>query len=433
VEAFALKSSVATLLAVVLLAGCGRTKPPAAVPQAGKAAAVKVQPAQAGPIADSVETTGEVVALTSVAIMSTIEGIIGYCPWREGDTVDGPGVKLIEIDRPLLREEVKSAQAALKVAQARLADLKAGARPEEIAQVREMVAQLDETASFAKKDLDRVEKMVASSTLPGEHAEKARVMYVTTRTNLAAARERLAMLEAGPTSTEVAVQQALVDEAAARLDLTKARLAECTLVAPFAGIVSAVYVRRGDMASAKTLLIGMFDPASIAVRFAVPEAAASAVRTGMMATASLDALPGTPITATVSRVYPELDRRTRTLTVEAALNGTSGVVPGMFARVILPVKNVSDAITVPRSSIIVTPKGDTVLYVAAEGKVAQRTVKTGIEARDRVQVLRGVEAGESVVVAGNETLKDGMAVRVAEPEGGGSPGRKAPAEKGLPQ
>jgi len=432
VEAFARTSKVAIVLAVVLLAGCGKNEPPVAGPQAKKAPAVKVQPAQAGPIADTVETTGEVVAVTSVAIMSTVEGVVGDCPWREGDTIEKTGVKLIEIDRPLLREEVKSAEAALKVAQAKLADLKAGARPEEIAQVRETVLQLEEAAGFAKRDLDRIEKMVASSTLPGEHAEKARVAYVTTRTNLAASRERLTMLEAGPTSTAVAVQEALVDEAAARLDLAKARLAECTIAAPFAGVISAVHVRRGDMASAKTPLIEMFDPASLAVRFTVPEAAASAVRTGMTVTASLDALPGTPIVATVSRVYPELDRRTRTLTIEAALNGTSGVMPGMFARVSLPVRNVPNAITVPRSSIIVTPKGDTVLYVVAEGKVAQRTVKTGIEARDRVQVLGGVEAGESVVMAGNEALKDGMAVRVAEPEAG-SPGSKAPVGKGPKQ
>ena len=379
---------------------------------------VAVETVRREPISRLLELTGETVAVESVVISATVEGPISYCPWREGDRIETSPekpAKLIEINRELYRAEVNAAEAALEVAKAKLTDLQAGTRPEEIAKAQETVRQLEESTSFAKNDLDRITKLVESGSMPGEALEKARVEYVGQQAKLSAARRDLEMLEAGYTRTAIAVQEASVKEAAAKLDLAKARLSECIIFAPFSGTITRVYVRAGDMASLKAPLLEMADLSSLVIRMAVPEAHASTVHEGMVAHVALDSLPDRTFTAEVVRVYPELDRRMRTRMVELALSEPAKLSPGMFARIRLVLESVEDAVTIPQQAITLTPAGGQVAYAITDGKVVMRKVKTGIEQAGRVQILAGLEPGEKVAVTGTEKLKDGMEVRVAEP------------------
>jgi membrane fusion protein (multidrug efflux system) len=153
----------------------------------------------------------------------------------------------------------------------------------------------------------------------------------------------------------------------------------------------------------------------------------------MKAQVSLDSLAGKTFAASVTRVYPELDRRMRTRTVELVLEEPAQLAPGMFARVRLVLESVADAIPIPQQAIALTPAGGQVAYVVADGKVVMRKVRTGIEQAGRVQIVAGLESGEKVVVTGNERLKDGAEVRVAGPAmspGKAGSGGGAPATKG---
>ena len=421
-------TSLALVLGSLSLTGCeGKTDgKETQVPK--KVPTVAVEAVRRESISRLLELTGETVAVESVVIAATVEGPISYCPWREGDCIEQAGQKLIEISRDLYRAEVSAAEAAVDVAKAKLADLRAGTRPEEIAKARETVRQLEEAAAFAKADYDRTAKLVESGSLPGEALEKSRVEHTGQQTKLAAARRHLEMLEAGYTRTAIAVQEATVKEAIARLDLAKARLNECVISAPFAGTITRVHVRAGDMAAAKAPLLEMADLSSLVIRIAVPEVHASAVHEGMTAQMMLDSFSGRTFTAKVVRAYPELDRRMRTRVVELVLDEPTMLMPGMFARVRLILESVADAITIPQQAVIVTPAGGQVVYVVADGKAGQRKVKVGIEQAGRVQVLGGLEPGEKLVVTGQERLKGGMEVRMPEP--GKMPGQGGPGASG---
>jgi multidrug efflux pump subunit AcrA (membrane-fusion protein) len=378
------------------------------------------------------ELTGEAVAVETVVISSTIEGPISYCPWREGDRVevapDKP-VRLIEINRELYRAEVLAAAAILKVARAKLADMQAGTRPEEIAKAKETVRRLAAQAVFAKEDLGRITRLVASDALAGDALERAQVEAVTTQAELDFARSHLAMLEAGPTKTAVEVQAAAVKETQARLDLAQARLNECVVMAPFSGTVTRVYVRSGDMAVVKAPLLELANLDSAIIRTAVPESYAAAIREGMMAYITLDASPGKTFKGKIVRLFPDLDRRMRTRTVELAVNAPGVLVPGMFARVLLVLEAVENTVTVPVQALSVTSSGEQIVYVAADDKAVLRKVRTGIEQAGRIQITAGLEVGEQVVAAGYEKLKDGMEIRVAQPRKGTD---KTNAERDLP-
>ncbi len=386
---------------------------------------VEAVAAEKARLVEFLETTGDVVAVNTVTLEATVEGPISFCPWREGDRVEQVGQKLIEIDRPLYRHEVVAAEAALAVARAKLADLKAGARPEEIAQAKESVRHFKDCTDFAKADMDRIRSLVKSGSLPAETVEKARVSYVKCHTQLGAAKELLAMLEAGPTRTEIAVAQATVDEAAAKLALAQAKLDECLLKAPFAGVITQVFVRPGDLATPRAPLLKMMDPSSLVVRAGLPESCAAHIRKGTEAVVRLDAYPRKTFSARIERVYPRLEWDSRTRITEAKIIEPVELIPRLFARVSVRGRVADDAVVVPDAAIVTTPRGQKVVYVVKEGKASMRNVTIGLEQGQRVQITDGVRAGEMVVIAGNLNLKDGAKVQLGK-------AAPAPATKKAP-
>jgi len=407
---------------VSLTLSCSKSPGTTAQPSSdkGQAVTVKVEQVSPQPISRIFETTGDVVATKTVTLAATTEGPILFCPWREGDWIQA-GQKAIEIDRPLYREEVRGAAASLAVARAKLNDLKAGARPEEIAQAEETVKKLQEAAAFAKTDMERIAKLVERGGLPGEAQDKARVTFVDLQSQLASAQERVGMLKSGPTQTAIAVQEALVKEAEAKLEWSKAKLAEGTLIAPFTGVVNKVYVRPGDLASLKSPLLELSDPSSILVRFAMPETliGAKSLSPGSPCDScpifvTLDAYPGKSYRAKIVRVYPEIDRQTRHRLVEAKLLDKVNLASGMFARIKVSVESVPDALTVLSESVVTTLSGDQVNLIVREGKAVRVKVSTGIVQGNRTQIVSGLQAGDQVIVLGQKSVKDGAPVKIAD-------------------
>ncbi|MFP4029859.1 MAG: efflux RND transporter periplasmic adaptor subunit [Candidatus Brocadiia bacterium] len=371
---------------------------------------VEVEVAREGDIARTLKVTGEVVATNTVVIAATKEGPISYCPWREGDQVEA-GKKLVEIDRQVHRAEVRQAESALKVARAKLADLKAGPRPEEIDQARTNVRRWEATLEEARTAYERQQNLQAKEFTSEQSVDQAREKMEVAKAELANAKERLRMLEAGPTRTEIAVQEANVKEARAKLDLARAHLEECLITAPFDGTITQVHVRPGDLATPRSPLIELFDHNSLVVRFSVPEAYAGAVHPGLTVEARLDAVPEETFRGEVVRVFPQLDASMRTRTVEARLEESQPLMPHQFARITLEFESATGAVIVPAEALRETPGGSWTAFVVKNGKAVQRTVDVGIKQKQRVQILKGIKAGEQVVVTSGK-LKDGGRVSV---------------------
>jgi RND family efflux transporter MFP subunit len=243
-------------------------------------------------------------------------------------------------------------------------------------------AQVTASAESLKEqqaELNRTKILVQSGAVPGSQLDTARAKYEGARALLAKAREM-----AGDFSVE----------------------------APWDGVVSKVLVKDGDFVAPRAPLVEMYDPHSLVIRLAVPEAQATEVFKGTPATVQLDAYPGKTFEGQVSLVYPDLDTRMRTRTVEVTLGPPVALIPGMFARLKLTLQTEAKAVVVPGDAVLVQPNGEKVAYVLNDGKAQRRVVKTGLETGGQVQIVSGVQPGETVVTAGNEKLKDGMALKV---------------------
>lgn len=246
-----------------------------------------------------------------------------------------------------------------------------------------LVAAAQAAFKEQEQELARTRQLVESGAIPGAQLDTARSKYESAKAQMAKARESAA---------------------------------DYSITAPWAGIVSKVLVWDGDYVAPRSPLVEMFDPHSLAIRFSVPEAEATGMREGLEVKVLLDAYPDNAFSGRVSRVYPELDARMRTRSVEAALVDSIHLIPGMFARIEVILQSIPDALMVPSSAVVATPKGERIAFVVEDGKAMQRRVETGVEKEGRTQILRGIRAGEQVIVSGHEKLRDGSEVRIWEGE-----------------
>lgn len=268
----------------------------------------------------------------------------------------------------------------------------------------------------------------------GDHVKKDQLLLTIGRTsgveaNVEAAqavlnreREELQrvrqLVESGALPAEQ-LDNALVREASANAALNRSQeqSGDYRIKAPWDGIVMKVYVTDGDYVTPRLRLVDVYDPSSLVIRFSVPEAEALLLKIGLTMEVSFDAYPRQTFKARVIRVYPDLDRTLRTRTAEAVLTDNKKLAPGMFARLKLILDSHPDALVLPQEAVIVTPAGGQVIYLVEDGKAVQKKITTGIEEGNLVEILSGVDAGDSIIVKGNEKIKPGAIVKPIKADG----------------
>lgn len=177
-----------------------------------------------------------------------------------------------------------------------------------------------------------------------------------------------------------------------------------TLRAPYNGIVADVPVVQGDMAMPGRAIVTVYDPDDLRVTATIPQTANVQSQLASAPQAVKVELPGTAqqwIVPTRVTLLPTADPNTHTLQVRLDLpTGTSGVSPGMFARVWLPVQDGanSNRVFVPTKSIVRRAEMTGVYVVDAQGKPTLRQVRLGRIAEDLIEVLTGVSVGEQVAI-----------------------------------
>lgn len=237
------------------------------------------------------------------------------------------------------------------------------------------------------------------------------------------------------------VSQRSLDESAANLQVAQAKLAlaEATaarlrIVAPFDGIAGIRNVSVGDYLKDGSDIVNIEDIDSVFVDFRLPERYQGQVRVGQVALVALDALPGKTYQAEVRAIDPQIDANGRSVMVRASIaNEGLQLRPGMFARVTVRMGERPGALVVPEEAIV--PQGESpYVYTVLPGKeaggaVVQRVaVQLGARHDGMVEVREGLQAGDTVVTAGQQRVqRDGMAVRVVDlpqaPAGGASQAR----------
>lgn len=240
--------------------------------------------------------------------------------------------------------------------------------------------------------------------------------------------------------------EASLQVAQAQVQLAQARLSRTQVVAPFAGVVGIRQVNLGDFVREGADLVNLEDLSVLMVDFRLPERYQSRIQLGQSVDVTLDALPGQALKAVVQAIDPLIDANGRSLLVRASIQEpqTQGLRPGLFARVNVVLSVDEQALMIPEEAVVPQGNRQTVFVVQrpAEGESAPPTVQRvpvelGVRRGAMVHVLKGLEPGQTVVVAGQQRLqRDGMPVRIVDlnaPRGGPQQGQSAPATSGQPR
>lgn len=253
----------------------------------------------------ALSVTGTVEA-TQVDLSAKITGRVVELLVREGQPVER-GQLLARLGDTELAAEVRRAEAALATAEAQLRDLLAGPRQQEIEQARAALRNATVTREWTERELRRVRELFGKDLVAAQEVDRARQAYEVAVANEVAARERLALVEAGPRPHEVEAARARVAEARAALTLAQARLAEARLVSPITGLVLRKNVEVGETVNPGVSILTLMDPRDLWVRAYVPEIDIGRVKLGQEARITVDAYPGRAFAGTVSEIASEAE------------------------------------------------------------------------------------------------------------------------------
>ncbi|MDR1102767.1 MAG: efflux RND transporter periplasmic adaptor subunit [Tannerella sp.] len=195
----------------------------------------------------------------------------------------------------------------------------------------------------------------------------------------------------------------------ADIELVKAHIAQTELRAPFDGIIGLRYVSEGAYASASTKIAKLTKISPVKIDFSVPEKYAE------------DIMPGTDVTFRVtgslkeyrSSVYAiesKVDMATRTLVARAVYpNQDENIRPGRYAEVQLTKKEIRNALAIPGEAMT-QEMGKSLVYRYRSGRAEQVEIIPGIRTESQVQVISGLNAGDTVIISGIMQLRSDLPV-----------------------
>lgn len=243
-------------------------------------------------------------------------------------------------------------------------------------EVQEIQAKVDQARALldqARREYDRQKQLITSNA--------------TTRQEYETAEARVKITTAGLTEAET-------------------MLGYASVTAPFDGVVTRKLADVGDLAMPGKPLLEIESPTALRFEADLPEAILDRVQLGAKLPVRLNQI----VVGTVSEISPIADPVSRTFRVKLDLPPVDGLRTGQFGRVSVPVAE-TRLLLVPREAVLKRGQME-IVFVVRDGRASLRLVKTGKALDGRVEVLSGLEEGDSVVVRDTDRLIDGQPVTV---------------------
>lgn len=243
------------------------------------------------------------------------------------------------------------------------------------------------------------------------------------------------------------ISQRSLDESAAnlqvaeaKLSLAKATAARLKIVAPFDGIAGIRLVNVGDYLKDGADIVNIEDIEAIYVDFRLPERFQNKVKRGQTAMLDIDALPGRRYTAQIQAIDPLIDANGRSIGIRGCIdNRQLQLRPGMFARVNTVFGVRENARVIPEEAIV--PQGNRQFVIKLlEGPNGQTRstkrveVKVGLRSPGKVEIVEGLEPGDTVVASGQQRVqRDGTVVTVVDVGRADRPAAESAAAAAAPK
>lgn len=423
--------------------GCGTAANSAPAANANSQAAVvdvTTEMAVIKPIPTYVEATGNLASDAQTDVAPNVAGKIVQVNFDLGSYV-GQGDVLVRLDAR--DAQIRVEQARAQVEQQRQAVNQANANAEQalanlrqtqarlgvgdgqsfriqdFSQVKTITAQLE----LAEKELRRAERLVESGDISRSIYDQRRSQRDALIGQLDEARSNAAVAikaidtarEAYQTALAAAnTQRAAIATLEAQVAAAEKSVSDTIIRAPISGYISEKVADVGEYISPNTpnsKIATIVRTSTLRMRIDVPEASVGKVATGQGVSLQVSAYPERNFAGTIVRIAPNVNQSARTLTVEAEVQNTEGLLkPGQFATVRITQSKPEPAVVIPVRAVKTV--GDTnSVFIIQDGIARQQFVQLGLLEGDMIQVKSGVIDGQRVATSGLDQLTDGAFVR----------------------
>lgn len=364
----------------------------------------------------ALDVIGTVEPFLATTLSSEIAGLTLRFDLREGDVVQQHKTIVAQLKATDLELTLAEAEADLVRARELLKKLKAGLRKEEIDEKRAEVHERKALMERGGKDLERMKAMHTKDIASLSQYDLAESTYLASKAQYERTQQTLRVAELGTRAEDIAAAEAEGLRLQARVQRLRDDVQKTFIRSPVSGVITQRYTDVGQWLPLGGKVADIIVVQPVLVRVPVAEKDVIRLRLGDAATVVLDALPERPFAGRVKHIIPQADLASRTFPVKIEVANTPDMIlkAGMFARVSLRPGAAQTTLLVPKDALV--RRGSIqVVFVVHEGKVRQVAIKTGRAQGGMIEVVDGaLQAGELVVVTGNETLSDQAAVLVRE-------------------
>jgi RND family efflux transporter MFP subunit len=347
------------------------------------------------PIENAVTLSGAFHAYQQVDVHAKVAGYIRKIYVDVGDHVK-TGQTLAGLEVPELSAEVTGAQAGLRRAK------------DSVTRAQSNVHSAESIYAAYHAAYTRLKQ--ASETRPGLIAEQE------LDDSMAKDKDSEAKIESDKAALAEAQSQLSVAEA----DLQRMNALEdyTHVTAPFAGVVTKRYADTGTMIQAGTSsdtqsmpVVQLAEYTKLRLVVPVPESAVPGLQLGSVVQVHVTAM-NQDFEGKVARFADALNDETRTMHTEIDVKNADGTLKeGMYAEAKLILKQHNDVLTVPIQALDRNSSGASVLIVDAQGRVAKRQVRLGVESSDRVEIVAGLADNDRVIVGNRGEFREGEKVQ----------------------
>ena len=205
--------------------------------------------------------------------------------------------------------------------------------------------------------------------------------------------------------------QAAVAQTRVARDIAHQSLKDCTITAPYDGVITDRFVEQGEYAKKGSAVVEITDLAILNAELELPERYAGKIVTGLSVTLSLNS-GSHPVTGEIVAVNPKISQSTRTFLVKVAVDNHNGTLQsGLFCSALFQLPPQRNQMAIP-SAAMSRDEGRSTVWVVKDNNVFKKSITAGESNDDWVRVLEGLQPGDTVVTEGAGGLLDGMPVVV---------------------
>jgi HlyD family secretion protein len=375
---------------------------------------VKIAHARQADLRISVRAPATVFAREQANVTARVTAPIRQLRAKKGDGVSA-GQVLAVLDNRDIAAQQEEARASVSDAEANLNKLSAGTLPTDIERARGQLISAQAALNQAQKYYDRRSELFKQGAIPGRELLASETDLAQAKAAYDVAKRSLDLLENQSRENDLRMAESRIGQAKARLALTEAQNQFTEIRSPFAGMITEQFMFPGDMAKPENPIFTVMDLSVAVARAQVPEAQAAGIRRGQAC--SFESIDGTVAASGghITVVNTAIDPAKRTVEVWCEIpNSGHKIRAGAFGNTTILTGTAAQATVVPLPAVQFsegTKAGS--VYVVDDKRIAHKVeVETGARDEGRVQITKGVNPGDSVVVEGGYGLPDGTQVQV---------------------